>query len=134
MLMLNDPAPWFTVRSTVNPNFHFDTVGGRYVVLCFFGSAGNSGSRRVLDDIKQSRDRFDLENAVFFGVSTDPNDERMDRVGQGWPGIMFFWDFDLAVSRLYGAVGTDGTAVSAAHVHLGPGIQSGGRIALWDQP
>lgn len=107
MLTPGDPAPWFKVRSTVNPTYNFDTVGGRYIVLCFFGSAANPGSRRVLDAIEQNHDRFDVENVCFFGVSTDSDDERLDRVRQQWPGIMYFWDFDRAVSRLYGAASLD---------------------------
>ena len=39
-----DPAPWFTAPSTVNPNYYFDTVGGRFVVLCFFMNSLMSGS------------------------------------------------------------------------------------------
>ena len=49
MLTVGEPAPWFTARCTANPAYKFDTVAGRYVVLCFFGSAGNpetSGSSR----------------------------------------------------------------------------------------
>ena len=37
-----DPAPWFVGRETINPQYRFDTAGGRYIVLCFFGSAGDA--------------------------------------------------------------------------------------------
>jgi len=37
-----DHAPWFRQACTSNPDYHFDTVGGRYVVLCFFLTAGDS--------------------------------------------------------------------------------------------
>src|SRR5262249_3387236 len=36
-----DPAPWFHQRATSNPNYAFDTAAGRYIVLCFFASAGD---------------------------------------------------------------------------------------------
>src|SRR5215212_10124650 len=108
MLIPGDPAPWFTARSTVNPAYGFDTVAGRWIVLSFFGSAADPRSRRILDDFEKSRDRFDVANACFFGVSTDPEDERQSRVQQKWPGMMWFWDFDLAISRLYGALAADG--------------------------
>ena len=98
-----DPAPWFTARSTVNPRFVFDTIAGRYVVLCFFGSAGQPAGRRVLDDVEENRTRFDNLNATFLGVSVDPDDERLARLPTGWPGIIHFWDHDLTISRLYGA-------------------------------
>jgi predicted 2-oxoglutarate/Fe(II)-dependent dioxygenase YbiX/peroxiredoxin len=124
MLTPGDPAPWFKARSNVNPNYHFDTVGGRYIVLCFFGSAGQPASRRVLDDIEQCRDRFDVENVCFFGVSTDPDDERLARVRLDWPGIMFFWDFDLAVSRLYGVASSDGSQYQPQTVMLDPALRT----------
>ena len=41
--------------------------------------------------------------ACFFGVSHDPKDEADKRVANVYPGYRFFWDFDGAVSRLYGA-------------------------------
>jgi peroxiredoxin/predicted 2-oxoglutarate/Fe(II)-dependent dioxygenase YbiX len=124
MLTPNDPAPWFTVRSTVNPKFRFDIAGGRYLVLCFFGSAGSPGVRRVLDEVAQNRDRFDTENAVFFGISTDPDDERLGRVRQEGRGIIFFWDFDFAVSRLYGASSPDGSRYQRFTVVLDPALRT----------
>jgi hypothetical protein len=36
-----EPAPWLIVPSSKNPRYHFDSVAGRFIVLCFFGSAGN---------------------------------------------------------------------------------------------
>jgi len=32
------PAPWFRQRCTSNDDDSFDAVGGRYILLCFFGS------------------------------------------------------------------------------------------------
>ena len=36
-----DPAPWFHGRTMSNPNYAFDTAAGRYIVMCFFLSAGD---------------------------------------------------------------------------------------------
>src|SRR5262249_56458087 len=88
----------------VNPRFQFSTIAGRYVVLCFFASAAEPASRRVLDDILQHRARFDDETCCFFGVSTDPGDEQEERVKEIRPGIHLFWDFDRRISRLFGAL------------------------------
>jgi peroxiredoxin len=107
------PAPWFEVRSAVNPRFHFDTVAGRIVVLSFFQSAAEVASWRVLDDVQQGRSVFDDAHACFFGVSTDPEDERLGRVCDDLPGIRFFWDFDRQVSGLYGAVAEPAVAKEA---------------------
>jgi hypothetical protein len=43
-----EPAPWFTSRSDTRERFVFDTVAGRYIVLCFFGSAAEPLSVQVL--------------------------------------------------------------------------------------
>jgi peroxiredoxin len=104
MLAPGEPAPWFTVRASVNPKYQFDTVAGRYVVLCFFGSADQPENCRVLDEITQYHQRFDIENFLFLGVSADPSDEETGRVSQQWPGMIYLWDFDLAVSRLFGVM------------------------------
>ena len=68
MIRVGEPAPWFVCRSIANEQFHFDTVAGRLIVLCFFGSAGDSASRRVLSDAIAQRDVFDDDTACFFGV------------------------------------------------------------------
>ena len=103
-----DPAPWFVQRSTSNPRYTFDTAAGRYIVLCFFGTAGDEAGREAIRALLQHRLHFDDNRASFFGVSIDPADLAENRVQQSMPGIRYFWDFDAAVSRRYGAVPKDG--------------------------
>lgn len=107
-ITVGEPAPWFECRSAVNPKFTFDTVAGRYVVLCFFESAADARSQRVLSDLVQVRDRFNVEDLHFFGVSSDPDDERLDRVRDVEPGMRFFWDFDRRVAAEYGVLARSG--------------------------
>jgi len=97
-----DPAPWFVARSANNPRYHFDSVAGRYIVLCFFGSAGNPAVARMLSAIGERRDLFQDDHASFFGVSADPEDERQARVAESIPGFRLFWDFGLKVAARYG--------------------------------
>ncbi len=99
-----DPAPWFSQRSAGNPNYVFDTAAGRWLVLCFFGSAADPASRAALDQVLAQRAIFDDLHASFFGVSLDPGDEAQGRVAESMPGLRYFWDFDGAISRAYGAV------------------------------
>jgi len=99
-----DPAPWFHQRSGGNPRYAFDTVGGRWVVMCFFGTAGDEEGRRALAAIQANRALFDDQRACFFGVSLDPNDEAKARVADAMPGLRYFWDFDGNVSGAYGAL------------------------------
>ncbi|HYD17083.1 MAG TPA: 2OG-Fe(II) oxygenase [Patescibacteria group bacterium] len=99
-----DPAPWFTQRSYSNPEYRFDTAAGRYIVMGFFASAGSPGGQEALEVIRQNRALFDDKHLAFFGISIDAGDEAQKRVHEEMPGLRYFWDFDLAVSKLYGSV------------------------------
>jgi peroxiredoxin/predicted 2-oxoglutarate/Fe(II)-dependent dioxygenase YbiX len=95
-----DPAPWFRQASTSNPDYAFDSVAGRYVVLCFFGSAADALAQAAVGAVLAERARFDDVNLCCFGVSVDRGDQA--RLKESLPGVRFFWDFDLKVSKLYG--------------------------------
>src|SRR6195952_2828738 len=98
-----DPAPWFVARTTAQERYRFDTAAGRYVVLCFHGSAGNPIAAAALRvALVNHWAAFDDGNACLFAVSTDPDDERLGRLSEA-PGVRPVWDFDREVSRLYGA-------------------------------
>lgn len=117
-----DPAPWFQQRSTSNPAYNFSSAAGRYIVLCFFGSAGRASAATALRILSEHRDLFDDDRISFFGVSNDPDDEVKQRVGQSMPGIRYFWDFDLLISKAFGVApieaepGTDMPLHRAWHV------------------
>ena len=106
-LRRGDPAPWFTQRSAANPRYTFDTAAGRYLVLCFFGSAQSEFGRQRLQTVFARPDLFDDSFASFFGISADPADETGGAVREHYPGYRFFWDFDARVARLYGAAPGD---------------------------
>ncbi len=103
ILLPGDSAPFFTQASPVNPRFVFDTTAGRYIVLGFFGSASLPHAREALKLLEEERALFDDDKVCFFGVTVDPSDRDEGRVRESVPGIRFFWDFDLSVSRLYKA-------------------------------
>lgn len=98
-----DPAPWFHQRNPDNPNYAVDSAAGRYLVFCFFGSAADETARKAITSAMARPDLFDDRKCSFFGVSTDPADEAQARVKERYPGYRYFWDFDLTISRLYGA-------------------------------
>ena len=76
-LEVGDPGPWFTQRTAHNPRFVLDVTAGRYIVLGFYGSAGDAAGRAALDQILANRHLFDDTRAAFFGVAIDP--ERRER-------------------------------------------------------
>jgi len=97
-----DPAPWFITPSPNNPRYHFDSVAGRYIALCFFGSAGNPAIAQMLAGLRQRSDVFDDDHASFFGVGADPADGREKRVEERIPGFRLLWDFGLKIAARYG--------------------------------
>ena len=106
-LQPGDPAPWFYQSSTSNARYAFDSVGGRYVVLCFLGSAADAQAQAALAAITAARQQFDDVRACFFGVTMDPTDRSDGRLAESMPGIRFLWDFDRKVSALYGSTPRD---------------------------
>jgi len=102
-----EPAPWFRARTSANPSYAFDTVGGRYVVLCFLGSASLPPSQRALAAIASNRALFDDDIVSLFIVSNDTEDEKQGRLKDALPGIRVVWDGDAAVAKKYGAINLD---------------------------
>ena len=107
-LSVGEPAPWFKCRSPSNPRYGFGTVAGRYVVLCFLGSASHANSQTLLQAIHTHRALFDQEHLMVFNVSGDPQDEAQNRLRDFSTGIRAFWDFDRAVARQFGLIDSDG--------------------------
>jgi peroxiredoxin/predicted 2-oxoglutarate/Fe(II)-dependent dioxygenase YbiX len=90
-------------------------LAGGLAVLCFYESAGRPDSLRVLRDFADARQRFDGTRLHFAGVSVDPEDRAQQRVTGHAAGFHHYWDFDRAISRLYGAAGDDASAGYARH-------------------
>ena len=108
-LSVGDQAPWFLARALDgNPNYAFDSVAGRVVLLLLGGSMAWPGPARALQVVDRHRALFDDHKACFFGVSTDPEDVAQRRIAQNLPGIRWFLDHDREISRLYGAAGEEG--------------------------
>lgn len=140
MLAAGDGAPHFRVASNVNPNFNFDTVAGRYIVLSFFGTTQHPAAKALLDEIdRRAAHRFDVTNFAFFGVTTDPED--VARLPDRGCNQTWFYDFDLAVSRKFGLVreetaadGTTSRRYVATTFVLDQALRILASIALTDDP
>ncbi|PWJ20318.1 2OG-Fe(II) oxygenase [Jannaschia seohaensis] len=118
LLTPGDPAPSFIQRSVANPRYAFDSAAGRYLVLCFYGSAADPHAQDALRAAHDRPDLFDDDRASFFGVSVDPADEAQGRVQNRIPGYRHFWDFDLTVSRRYGVADKAATPASGTPLAL----------------
>ena len=103
-----DYAPWFHAKALDGSDrYAFHSVGGRHVLMLFFGTASQPGAKAALDVVGKHRKLFDDEYAIFFGVTVDPTDVAQKRIAQSLPGIRHFLDYDRAVSSLYGAAHQD---------------------------
>ncbi|MBR0650875.1 redoxin domain-containing protein [Roseomonas terrae] len=111
-LQSGDPAPWFTLPSTDNPSYAFHSVAGRYILICFLGSAARPEAQAALAAATARRDLFDDDRACFFGISVDPADR--ERLAPILPGIRFLFDLDGRVCREYGVVHRDPAQPGAA--------------------
>ncbi|WP_193181367.1 2OG-Fe(II) oxygenase [Nisaea sediminum] len=99
-----DSAQAFLQRTVKHASLALDSLAGRYIVLCFFGSGAEAHTQNACKAASSRPDLFDDRHAAFFGVSIDPADETEARLTHRNPGHRHFYDFDLRVSKLYGAL------------------------------
>jgi len=104
---VGEPAPFFTAATDGNDRYSLEVAAGRWIVLLFFGTLSAEASRLALELALAKRAAFDDWGAAFYGVSVDRADKAQRGLANAEPGVRFFWDFDCAVSRLYGVANTD---------------------------
>src|ERR1700761_9496943 len=71
---VGEPAPFFAAATDGVARYSLDVVAGRWIVLMFFGTAGQAATAEGLARALERRELFDGKNAAFFGVSVDPLD------------------------------------------------------------
>jgi hypothetical protein len=101
-----EAAPWFKAPTPSNPEFHFDTVAGRYVLLLFL-PLEEAPRRAALEALAAHRGLLDERQRTCFVVARDPETAAS---AKDMPGLRWFLDAEGAVSRLYGVLGEDGRA------------------------
>ena len=92
LILPGDLAPSFYQRTPANPRYAFDTAAGRYIALCFLGSASTDRSRTALASVLGRPDLFNDDHTAFFAVSNDPKDEAAARLDNRIPGFRVFWE------------------------------------------
>ncbi len=119
-----EPAPWFKAQTPSNPEYHFDTAAGRYVVLLFMPEIPDEGAP-ALKQLSVHRALFDDVRMSAFVVS------RHGETVSGYKdlrGLRWFLDADAAVSRLFGAL-DDAANPRAFWLVLDPQLR-----VLWEAP
>ncbi|MBI5275327.1 MAG: 2OG-Fe(II) oxygenase [Burkholderiales bacterium] len=97
-----EPAPWFVTPSLANPNYHFNTVAGRHVLLFFAASLRLAPSAALLQELLANRALFDDVRCSLFVVTLDAEDVAQARVRDHVPGVRVLCDYDASVSRQFG--------------------------------
>ncbi len=108
LLRVGDPAPWFKGHIGNNEKFRFDTLAGRFIVLGFLGSLQDPDSKQFIETVTSNRHYFSDNHLIFVGVTTDETDKTNDLLKYKTTKVRFLRDFDSTVSKLYGAVNSDG--------------------------
>jgi predicted 2-oxoglutarate/Fe(II)-dependent dioxygenase YbiX/peroxiredoxin len=103
-LTIGEPAPWFTAATPSNPEFAFDTVAGRYVVLLFLPVEARARAA-TLKALAARQAMFDDVRLSVFVVARDPQTAAGAR---DMRGLRWILDPDRAVSRLFDAVDEQG--------------------------
>lgn len=99
-----EAAPWFKAPTPSNPEYHFDTAAGRYVLLVFLPL--EPGPRMAaLKHLQANQKLLDDRRLSGFVVARD---EQTIASAKDLPGLRWFLDPDGTVSRLYGALDEGG--------------------------
>jgi len=127
-LNIGEPVPWFTAPTPSNPEFKFDTVAGRYIVLGFLPVNDPAAAITAVATVARNQARFDDEKVSAFFITRDPETARTAR---DLRGVRWFLDLDGGLSRRFGALDADG----AEHPHwllLDPTLRVLDHVALSD--
>ncbi|MCS7207848.1 MAG: peroxiredoxin [Dehalococcoidia bacterium] len=133
MPQVGDPAPDFTLPSTLGP-IRLQDYRGRKVVLLFFAEALTPACSLQVSSFKDEYATVQGTGAEVIAISADPLPIQ-ERFGQALGGCPFplASDPDLQVARAYGVVSADGRRAQRA-VFV---IDAEGRIVEaipWFQP
>jgi len=123
LLDVGEAAPWFCAPAlSGNPRYVFDSAAGRPMLMLFLGSGRWGPGAAALEVVARHQALFDDEHACFFGVTIDPDDAAQGRIAQRIPGIRWFLDYDIAISRAFGAAqaGANGAGYAAHWLLLDP--------------
>ena len=125
ILLPGDPAPWFTARSSVNPQHRFDRAAGNYLAMTFLRDPRTPEAEALLAAFVERASLFDDVNARWFIVTG----EEVPGLPLRIPGIRAFYDPNGAIRRLYGLAEDQAPAVTFL---LTPRLQVIGSISEAD--
>src|SRR6516164_530223 len=109
-----EPAPWFRGVTPSNPEFTFDSVAGRYILLAFLPTE-DAARHTVLRALATRRPMFDDARVSAFAIVRD---EQTAAGARDMTGLRWVLDLDQAVSRQF-----DPSGAPAAWMLLDPTLR-----------
>jgi peroxiredoxin len=101
-----EPAPWFRGATPSNPEFTFESVAGRYILLAFLSRA-ETPRHAALKDLAAHRAMFDDARLSTFAIVRDPQTAASV---QDMTGLRWVIDLDGAVCGQFAPDGAEPTA------------------------
>ncbi len=98
------PAPWFEAQAPINPNFAFSSLGGRFILLAFIGSAKAPPIQSFLHKMVEEAFPWNDDQVLAFAVSKEASDQTDPLVNQAFPKRRIFHDQTFEISTQYGLV------------------------------
>jgi len=96
-----EPAPWFRASTPSMPEFTFESVAGRYILLAFLPTA-ETERHAALSALAAHRKAFDDARLSAFAIVRDPQTAAGAR---DMTGLRWVMDLDEAVSRQFAGPG-----------------------------
>jgi predicted 2-oxoglutarate/Fe(II)-dependent dioxygenase YbiX len=107
---VGDPLPWLTGRSSLVPEFRFESVGGMRLVLVAWGSLRDPRLVPFVEALPGLAEAVQARGAYMAAISSDPADRGHETVRQLDPLIPVVEDHDGALVRQLGLVFEEGGA------------------------
>lgn len=111
-------APDFRTPGIHNPDYTFNTVAGRPIVMVFLGDPGDFLSRNLVESVRGSRRFFDDEFASVFYLVRGTDDLAAFGLTDDYPGVRCLYDPHGAIARLYALLSPSGDLTLPAVVAL----------------
>jgi len=98
---LFEQVPHFKGNSPRNPSFSFSSLGGRPIVLMFFGSMRRPGSAAIVKKMQTIAEAYKDKGFIVCAICADPDDKAQERIDERTTFIVF-WDFDGEIANQFG--------------------------------
>lgn len=99
-----EPAPRIAAPTDGIARYAIDVAAGRWMVVMAFGTLSLPACAAAHAAVMDARSAFDDENAVFFGLSIDPDDKLARGLENAPVGVRYLWDFDQTIIRNLGLI------------------------------